>query len=342
MIRACLQGVVHCIHWLYLLYRWIERFWFRNVKKPTASIRNQHAVVTGASVVDGIGFEIAARLLAEGASKVLITSRRAHDLERSAKALVERTGVDPSTVVWFAADLAKQDEVESLAKNAVSMMDGVVDIVVNNAATEITGNATDIDASIIENVVSSNLIAPQTLTRHLLPAMLKRGRGTFVYFSSILGLVPAPHCATYTSTKTGMRAYVHSMRYEFMDSPVQFTCVSPTHVKGPHGQGARLECASQQQSPDYYGSVSATTVAKNVVHSIRYNRAEVDCNKYIWTKLFWILHELGCMETMDQLMNGDNNGRAYLKRASDSKRILTIHSNEERCAISKQWKTKFN
>src|ERR1700739_1950594 len=83
------------------------------------------ALITGGS--RGLGLQIAEALGDQGA-RLIISSRKAADLEAAQKHLVERgMGVD-----FIAADNSKDDDIHRLADEAIAKL-GRIDILVNNA-----------------------------------------------------------------------------------------------------------------------------------------------------------------------------------------------------------------
>ena len=83
------------------------------------------ALVTGGS--RGLGLQMA-HALGEAGARVLITSRKAEDLEQ-AVAELQAAGIDAR---WVAADCAKDSEITRLVDESLHRM-GDIDILVNNA-----------------------------------------------------------------------------------------------------------------------------------------------------------------------------------------------------------------
>src|SRR5512141_648045 len=83
------------------------------------------ALVTGGS--RGLGLQIA-EALGEAGAKVMLTSRKAADLEEAVAQLNQR-GIDAR---WIAADAAKPEEARRVCTETLERL-GPVDILVNNA-----------------------------------------------------------------------------------------------------------------------------------------------------------------------------------------------------------------
>jgi NAD(P)-dependent dehydrogenase (short-subunit alcohol dehydrogenase family) len=83
------------------------------------------ALVTGGS--RGLGLQMA-HALGEAGAKIMLSSRKAEDLEQACAEL-QAAGIDAR---WIAADCAKDSEINRLADETLQRM-GDVDILVNNA-----------------------------------------------------------------------------------------------------------------------------------------------------------------------------------------------------------------
>src|SRR3990167_3939704 len=83
------------------------------------------ALVTGGS--RGLGLQMA-HALGEAGAKIMLSSRKAEDLEQAAAEL-QAAGIDAR---WIAADCAKEADIARLADETLQRM-GDVDILINNA-----------------------------------------------------------------------------------------------------------------------------------------------------------------------------------------------------------------
>src|SRR5213083_2123305 len=88
-------------------------------------LEGKTALVTGGS--RGLGLQIA-EALGEAGAKVLLTSRKAADLEEAA-AHLQAKGIDTR---WVAADASEPAEIARVADSAMQRL-GQIDILVNNA-----------------------------------------------------------------------------------------------------------------------------------------------------------------------------------------------------------------
>ena len=107
------------------------------------------ALVTGGS--RGLGLQIA-EALGEAGAQVLLTSRKAADLEEAA-AHLQGKGIDTR---WIAADASEPAEIERVADEAMQRL-GQVDILVNNAGATWGAPAEDHPLEAWDKVMNLNI-----------------------------------------------------------------------------------------------------------------------------------------------------------------------------------------
>ena len=88
-------------------------------------LRGKTALITGGS--RGLGLQMA-HALGEAGAKIMLSSRKADDLEQAAAEL-QAAGIDAR---WIAADCAKEEDTRRLAEETLQRL-GAIDILVNNA-----------------------------------------------------------------------------------------------------------------------------------------------------------------------------------------------------------------
>jgi NAD(P)-dependent dehydrogenase (short-subunit alcohol dehydrogenase family) len=139
------------------------------------------ALVTGGS--RGLGLQIA-QALGEAGAKVLLTSRKAADLEESAAAL-QAVGIEAD---WIAADMSEPSEVQRVADAAMQRL-GQVDVLVNNAGATWGAPAQDYPLAAWDKVMNLNVrsvfLTSQAIAR---ASMIPRQQGRIINIASIAGL----------------------------------------------------------------------------------------------------------------------------------------------------------
>ena len=174
-------------------------------------INGAEAMVTGAA--GGLGSAIARALHARGA-RLILTDRR----EEALKSVASRLNGAEIVV----CDLADRRQVAELTARLAD-----TDIVVANAALPATGKLDDFTPEELNRALDVNLRVPMLMTQQLLPGMLRRGRGHFVYISSIAGKFPSARVPIYSATKAGLRGFCGSLRQDLHGSGVSASVVFP-------------------------------------------------------------------------------------------------------------------
>jgi uncharacterized protein len=216
----------------------------------------QAALVTGAT--GGIGNAIA-RALHERGARVLLSGRRKDALDELAASLGDRCEV-------LVADLAERDAPTRLAEAA-----GAVDVLVANAALPASGRVDDFDHDEIDRALDVNLRAPIQLTRALVPGMVERRRGHFVFVSSLSGKVASARSALYSATKFGLRGFAAGLREDLHASGVGVTVLFPSFIRD-----AGMFADTGVKLPPWVGTRSSDDVARAVVRGIETGRGEID------------------------------------------------------------------
>jgi len=179
------------------------------------------AVITGAGT--GIGAAVARRLVAEGASVVLV-GRRPGPLHDTAAGLGERAAV----AVADAADAADMARVVEMATARF----GGVDTLVANAGGLGGGTAADVTDDAWAAGLRANLTTCLVSARACLAPLMQR-RGAVVVISSIAGLAASPESVGYVSAKHGLIGLAKSMARDFGPRGVRVNTVCPGWVRTP-------------------------------------------------------------------------------------------------------------
>jgi 3-oxoacyl-[acyl-carrier protein] reductase len=184
-------------------------------------LAGRHAVITGGAT--GLGFAIAKRFLASGASVTLWDLNR--DLLASAAA---ELGAGTSTVH---VDVAEHAAVVSAVQQTLAQA-GFIDILVNCAG--ITGpnvKVWDYPPELWEQVMQVNITGLFYCCREVLPHMRMRNYGRIVNIASVAGKEGNPNASAYSASKAAVIALTKSLGKELADTGVRVNCVTPAAVK---------------------------------------------------------------------------------------------------------------
>ncbi|KAJ0681591.1 putative oxidoreductase [Helianthus annuus] len=198
-------------------------------KVKRESFHDKVVWITGAS--RGIGEVLAKQLAALGA-KIIISARNEPELQRVKKQIADLSL--GTHVEILPLDLSSgEDAIKDVVEKAVSLFGGAgVDYMIHNAAFERPkSTALDVPEASLKATLDVNVMGPISLTRLLLPHMLKRGRGHFVVMSSAAGKAPAPGQAVYSASKFALNGYFHSLRSELYQKGIMVTVVCPGPIE---------------------------------------------------------------------------------------------------------------
>ncbi len=144
-------------------------------------LTGQVALITGGS--RGLGLQIA-ESLGEAGAKIMLTSRKAADLEQAVAHLQDR-GIDAR---WIAADAADELQAVGVVTQTMERL-GQIDILVNNAGASWGAPAEDHPLAAWDKVMNLNVrslfVFAQAVAKQ---SMLERRYGRIINIASIAGL----------------------------------------------------------------------------------------------------------------------------------------------------------
>lgn len=183
--------------------------------------KGRHAVVTGGAT--GLGYAIAARLIASGGSVTL--------WDRDAAAMKRAVGLLGSAASAVEVDVAQHSSVQQ-AVIATRRLSARVDALVNSAG--ITGPNTrvwDYPVDAWQQVMAVNLHGLFYCCREIVPLMREVGYGRIVNIASVAGKDGNPNASAYSASKAAVIALTKSLGKELADTPIRVNCVTPAAVK---------------------------------------------------------------------------------------------------------------
>jgi 3-oxoacyl-[acyl-carrier protein] reductase len=182
------------------------------------------ALVTGAA--RGIGRAIALDLARQGADVVVNYRSRpdaAEDVAEQIRAMERRSLV-------LKADVADQDQVESMVDRIVEEWGGV-DILVHNAALHRGGRVQKIGLEDWDLVLHTTLRGAYNCCRVIVPLMVKREWGRIINISSNAGVHGHAGDTAYGSAKAGLIGFTKSLAKEVAKWGITANVVVPGFLK---------------------------------------------------------------------------------------------------------------
>lgn len=178
------------------------------------------ALVTGGS--KGLG-KAMARGFAEAGADVFIASRHEDELQAALKEITLGTSVRGGYCV---ADLSRREESDRLAKAALAAM-GKVDILINNAGSNVPQSIDEIKDEDWDRIVELNFSSCMAMSRALTPQMKQRKWGRIIHISSIMALGSKEQRHSYSGTKAALIGMARAMAIELGPYAITVNCLAP-------------------------------------------------------------------------------------------------------------------
>lgn len=194
------------------------------------------ALVTGGT--SGIGRATAMKLAQLGIH-VLVVGRNA---ERGKKT-VEEIRAAGGKADFISSDLQDAASARNVARKAVELGNGHVDILINNAGIYPFGPTHEMTEEQFDRVFSVNVKVPYFLVAELAPPMAKRGKGAIVNLSTMVADYGAAGMSLYGSSKAAINLLTKTWAAEYGPRGVRVNAVSPgpTRTEGTNAMGESLE-----------------------------------------------------------------------------------------------------
>ncbi|MES3003759.1 MAG: SDR family oxidoreductase [Pseudomonadota bacterium] len=187
------------------------------------NLEGKTALVTGGS--RGLGLQMA-HALGEAGAKIMLSSRKASDLEEAAAEL-QAAGIDAR---WIAADCGKEEDIRRLATETMERM-GDVHILVNNAGAAWGAPAEDHPVEAWDKLMNLNVRGYFILSQHIAKhSMIPARCGRIVNIASIAGLggnPPEMQTLAYNTSKGAVINFTRALGCEWGKYNITVNAICP-------------------------------------------------------------------------------------------------------------------
>ena len=187
-------------------------------------LEDKVAVITGGS--RGIGRSIAEEFARRGA-RVVITARKADELEETARAIRDEGG----EATAIAAHAAKDDTIDALVDQVMEKY-GRIDVLVNNAATNVAfAQLSDLETAAWDKTIETNLRGPFVLSKAVVNRWMKEHGGNIINICSIAGFRGDPNMGAYSVSKAALVMLTKVQARELGAYGIRVNGIAPAVIK---------------------------------------------------------------------------------------------------------------
>ncbi|OUR91945.1 short-chain dehydrogenase [Flavobacteriales bacterium 34_180_T64] len=210
-------------------------------------IKNSNVLITGGS--SGIGKETAKQFIAKGAT-VVITGRDETKLKQIAKEI----GAIP-----LLFDISDLKSIPKKAKEAMPLLEGRIDVLVNNAGIGVFPILGEITEADLLNVYNTNVFGLALLTQELLPMFKTQQSGNIINIGSTASLKGFARGSVYAASKFAVRGMTQSWQAELRPDNIRVSLINPSEVTTAFADKTREERNEESNK------LGAKDIAKTII-----------------------------------------------------------------------------
>ncbi|HUH52060.1 MAG TPA: 3-ketoacyl-ACP reductase [Flavobacterium sp.] len=184
--------------------------------------KNKKAIITGGG--RGLGKATAIAFAKEGMD-IAITGRNETVLKATVAEL-ESYGIKAFYAVF---DLSDYAQVKTNIKTIIDTLGGV-DILVNNAGIAAFGTLNDMEVSLWEQIIQTNVMGMYYVTKEVLPHLITQNQGEIINVSSTAGLSGNASTSAYSASKFAVIGMSEALMKEVRKNNIRVCTLTPSTI----------------------------------------------------------------------------------------------------------------
>jgi len=182
------------------------------------SFKNKNILITGAT--GGIGGELVKKFISLGGN-VLGTGTKTEKLDKIKK--------ENPNIKIKKFDVSEHSRIEEFIDN-VALELGGLDILINNAGTNVDNLSLRMKNEEWQKVIDVNLTSTFLLSKYAIKKMLKNKFGRVVNITSVVGHTGNLGQSNYSASKAGIIGMSKSLAIEYAKKNITINCISPGFI----------------------------------------------------------------------------------------------------------------
>lgn len=232
-------------------------------------LKNKKAIITGGS--RGLG-KATAIAFAKLGIDVAITGRNEEKLQETVAEL-KGLGVNAFYEIF---DVGNYEEVKFGIKNCISSL-GTVDILVNNAGIAAFGSFNDMEVSVWEKIIQTNVLGMYYVTKEVLPYLIDKNEGDIINVASTAGLNGNANISAYCASKFAVIGLSESLMKEVRKNNIRVNTLTPSTI----ASDMSLELGITDGNPEKV--LQPEDFAQLIVAGLQLPRRAMMANASLWS-----------------------------------------------------------